>query len=75
MNSSLQVFLGLDFIVDFMSNNEYKDCISEKETHGEMFMDKVSKLCKQMGEETEMGSFAPWDIKGQINYFLVPVHL
>lgn len=38
-----------------------------------MFLQNVSKLCKQMGEQTEMGFIEPWDIKGQINYFLPPV--
>ena len=49
MNSSLQTFLGLGFLVDFITNNQYTGCVSEKEEEGEMFLERVSKLCKQMG--------------------------
>lgn len=30
MNSSLQMFLGIDFIVDYLTSNKYKNAISEK---------------------------------------------
>lgn len=38
MNSSLQTFLGLGFLVDFITSNQYVGCLSEKEEYGEMFL-------------------------------------
>lgn len=38
-----------------------------------MFLKNVSKVCKMMGEEWDKGYIQPWDLKGQINYFLPPV--
>jgi ubiquitin C-terminal hydrolase len=49
MNSSLQMFLGIDFLVDFLGTNQYKNAISDKEKYADMFLKSISKFCKQMG--------------------------
>jgi hypothetical protein len=49
MNSSLQMFLGIDFLVDYLATNQYKNAISEKEKHADMFLKSISKFCKRMG--------------------------
>lgn len=49
MNSSIQAFIGLDFMVDYLTLNNFKENISKKEKHADMFLNKVSKTFKQMG--------------------------
>jgi uncharacterized UBP type Zn finger protein len=73
MNTSIQAFLGLGFIVDYLTENLFRDCLSKKEMHSHMFLEKLSKTFKIMAEQTSMGAIEPWDLKDQINYFLRPV--
>jgi hypothetical protein len=70
MNSTVQAFLGFGSLIDFFTENRFRNCLSKKESQAEMFLEKLSKTFKLMGEETKMGSIEPWDLKDQINYFL-----
>jgi uncharacterized UBP type Zn finger protein len=50
MNSSIQAFLGVSPIVDYLTENKFLNCEPKIDWHSQIFLEKLSMTFKLMGE-------------------------